>query len=1035
MASMMASNQFKNNSIEKGKNTEKLSSGYRINRAADDAAGLQISEKMRAQIRGLEQGARNIQEGISYCQVADGALNEIQDMLHRLTELCVKGANETNSDVDRAAINQEIEEIKKEMNRICETTKYNEDYIFKSRNEEDELPPYDVFFDGVLKDIHIYNDSYDADTESATYGGIAFKGKRYAWNSIHPNMYDSATKTFKEGRYTLRAEDGSYVTILCKDGTEPPQIERELKTSADNKGIYFNKTLVPWEAVTTKSGEVFDPKNILNETYVFHYGGVQGSFTPDVGDLFSDVKERISDITFKTTYNIPTEETAVMANFSKMQSLILSNDVAKGFLNGSKKIEYQLTADSSGLKLIDLSTGGVLANSTKTWTDLGITNWGDQSKDIWNDKIYTYLCEQTASSKIEFSFVLINETSMDSVIGALDGVIISSQNGSYEVNNYIEVAETSDRIIDMKLSYDFTDITLEEEFELGREFSKLVDTYATQSIEYNAQTGNFSVSYFGMKDAMGDSNITNKIYSNTDYETATIVNNIRQQILKSTDGYMELILARYQAGASNPIDFNLASILGSDKITGNGTNTYLEDVVSLNAQDANLKCTENFTGIKEFAGASIDFSGLGTDYKLADLIGTGFDSTCQTCSNHYSVQFTTSAVKDAQWQNIQIDGKNYQYAYQQIGNDHSLYINLESMMEHQISSGTEFTNVLVDVFDKAKSGIREFDYHFTQYATDITSAQLYIFDNRVEYAQSGISSAYKADFAPHAYKTDSTVEFAINLYDEDIASVGESVGIDFKYDYGDLFSKDKLKITASEETDGLYVFDSIANAYVLYDSSKHTNGEKRYNITNIQFDTNGASKEAFLNSYIRDSIFAEITNKTTMSLVGEDAKISLLGNLNQNHALVTTFSTPIQIKPKNYRVPENNAIKIQCSANDIDQIMIKKQSLSVNKMGLKRLNVSNAERATRSIALVDKATDMVCKIRSTFGAYQNRLEHAYAINRNTEENTLAAESLIRDADMAEEMVNYSAKNILLQVSQSMIAHANQSVQGVIQILQ
>lgn len=155
VASMTTAGQLKFNTNQKTKSVEKLSSGYRITRAADDAAGLQISEKMRAQIRGLEQGAKNIQEGVSYCQVAEGALNEIQDMLHRLTELSVKAANETNSISDREAMNQEIEEIKTEMDRICKTTKYNEEYIFKSLNDSDDIIPYDVSFTGVLQDIYI----------------------------------------------------------------------------------------------------------------------------------------------------------------------------------------------------------------------------------------------------------------------------------------------------------------------------------------------------------------------------------------------------------------------------------------------------------------------------------------------------------------------------------------------------------------------------------------------------------------------------------------------------------------------------------------------------------------------------------------------------------------------------------------------------------------------------------------------------------------------------------------------------------------
>ena len=113
------------------KSTEKLSSGYKINRAADDAAGLSISEKMRKQIRGLTQASSNAQDGISAVQTAEGALNEVQDMLQRMNELSVKAANGTQSEDDRSYIQNEIDQLTTEIDRVAETTKFNETYLLK----------------------------------------------------------------------------------------------------------------------------------------------------------------------------------------------------------------------------------------------------------------------------------------------------------------------------------------------------------------------------------------------------------------------------------------------------------------------------------------------------------------------------------------------------------------------------------------------------------------------------------------------------------------------------------------------------------------------------------------------------------------------------------------------------------------------------------------------------------------------------------------------------------------------------------------
>lgn len=134
---------LKDTRLKVAKSTEKLSSGYRINRSADDAAGLEISEKMRKKIRGLERGMKNVQDGISLCQVADGALNEVTDIIQRVRELSIQAYNGTNSKSDRETIQDEIDQCIEELDRVFETTKFNEVYIFHhgERVEGDTFHP------------------------------------------------------------------------------------------------------------------------------------------------------------------------------------------------------------------------------------------------------------------------------------------------------------------------------------------------------------------------------------------------------------------------------------------------------------------------------------------------------------------------------------------------------------------------------------------------------------------------------------------------------------------------------------------------------------------------------------------------------------------------------------------------------------------------------------------------------------------------------------------------------------------------------
>ncbi len=125
MTAANANRQLGVTTSAQAKQTEKLSSGYKINRAADDAAGLTISEKMRSQIRGLTQASANAQDGISAVQTAEGALNEVEDMLQRMNELAVKAKNDTNTTEDRKAIQKEVTALTTEINRVKDATQFN----------------------------------------------------------------------------------------------------------------------------------------------------------------------------------------------------------------------------------------------------------------------------------------------------------------------------------------------------------------------------------------------------------------------------------------------------------------------------------------------------------------------------------------------------------------------------------------------------------------------------------------------------------------------------------------------------------------------------------------------------------------------------------------------------------------------------------------------------------------------------------------------------------------------------------------------
>ena len=205
MTAANANRMLGTTSSAQAKSAEKLSSGYKINRAGDDAAGLKISEKMRSQIRGLNKASDNAQDGISLIQTAEGALNESHSILQRMNELAVQGANDTNQSIDRDAINQELEALTDELDRISQTTQFNKQNLLDGNFKDKKLQ----VGANANQNIEISIDAMNADSlglgkEMVTQGGttpIAVKydgiSYKYAANTTAAKNKELAIESFK----------------------------------------------------------------------------------------------------------------------------------------------------------------------------------------------------------------------------------------------------------------------------------------------------------------------------------------------------------------------------------------------------------------------------------------------------------------------------------------------------------------------------------------------------------------------------------------------------------------------------------------------------------------------------------------------------------------------------------------------------------------------------------------------------------------------------------------------------------------------
>ena len=264
MQAMNANRMLNVTTSAQSKSTEKLSSGYRINRAADDAAGLTISEKMRKQIRGLDQASTNAQDGVSSVQTAEGALTEVHSMLQRMNELATQAANGTNSkDSDRQAIQDEIDQLTTEIDRVSETTKFNETYLLKGEagTKTINMKAHDAGLKGKLTDngdgtatfvmdslkdgdsVSIGGKTYTigskkADVDAVVNAKITKADDKFTVNgqeiTVVANYTADKAADQKAGKYTLDdakalVKDGATVKV----GTD----EYKVMTDKDNNGI------------------------------------------------------------------------------------------------------------------------------------------------------------------------------------------------------------------------------------------------------------------------------------------------------------------------------------------------------------------------------------------------------------------------------------------------------------------------------------------------------------------------------------------------------------------------------------------------------------------------------------------------------------------------------------------------------------------------------------------------------------------------------------------------------------------------------
>lgn len=384
MLAMNANRQFGINTGKTKKTAEKLSSGYKINRAADDAAGLSISEKMRRQIRGLSQSAENIQDGIGYVQTADGALNEAHDILQRMNELAVKSANGTNTEEDREYIDQEVQQLKGELDRIFETTSFNDKLIWvPNKNERVQIGTEEkqaVRFTGSTNYPGVTNDNCDV----LAYNGYKInaddQGVNVSWTGYDGNAYE----TKKIDWATLEANNYSFEMSDYFDKTAHPAL-----FDTNDKPVLKQKVSFSVQETAT----IDDIIASINGCVMSHYEGVSmsGQFENTSGNAVSNDMSVVDE---SATYNAAYVSNAKSTDGRDFDA---ADDT------------YLEAADSSGNKLTSSSTTGNLISSPSATTVEAARN----STEGWKFSFYMEGVGKVTAQSTSIDYWAPSDTSDD----------------------------------------------------------------------------------------------------------------------------------------------------------------------------------------------------------------------------------------------------------------------------------------------------------------------------------------------------------------------------------------------------------------------------------------------------------------------------------------------------------------------------------------------------------------------------------------------------------------------------------------------
>lgn len=905
----------------KAKSQEKLSSGYRINRSADDAAGLAISEKMRRKIRCLNQGAENMQDGISLVQVADGALNETQEMLQRLNELVIHAANETNSAEERSAINQEINQLKAEIDRVADTTNFNEAvFPLKAGNSSN------VVYDTVKVQIPFSSISFpDFTSSDVGFDKMPF-GQNTPLDTLSLFVQVEGTGTDADGQFYSLLYTGSSGTKTPSDvingNTAKTSYPTVLYSYMTGGGNTVSKS-IPFSQITQKVGDpVLDSANGKWER-TFAYTD------EDDPSVSFWIRQTVTMDQGNKEYRIDTELIDTGDTPLKQSMIVMNLDTSyKGGTAGDHNEGYYLNETGPQVGGQSLYTPPITSTSTSVVKALG-----SEGSGIWQtyDKVGVHAIDTDGALPSHF------------IIGGKD---------KDETDDWMPFA------IDVRIN---------------PTQSLVGATTSTVNMGVTSLSASGMPTDLSIKDYAFDADESGILVNGTHYNYADI----------KTEGGASLNDASISGGTyfltHNGVTFQLNVATGSDKS---------EIAQSVRTAHVNIE-------------GAYDHSHDITSHFDAQLKADTAEELNQFRQTH--PELIIHADADRIW----LDNLNYVSSW-----------DIDAIVE-ELNTGTN------------NQGRGHRAYSTFEYGDEWSAIT-----SKVDFL---INEAGGGLVIMKENTEDVTREELIAAVDGAKISLGELtysntyLGNEWVFDFTNTIhyeDKSEGTVTVTQPTP--------------VQKTIQTGGTLETDPTNGNFLVLGQyhdNKISFINNYQGSGTGSDlygIDHSFSYGTIGKKNSISI--GIIDTTSMVTSGGQPVQYAETEIKVPrivdEEGKKKVSIKNSDEeDWTDIYLVDATCKGIGIENVGSLTAQEASDSIEFIKHGIEKVNRYRSYFGAVQNRIEHSYAVNQNTSENTSAAESRIRDTDMAKEMAKYAQQNILEQAGASMLAQANQSGNGVLKLLQ